>query len=178
MTRNLYLGADIFRIVTALIDQDPLAIPETVAEIYQTMQYTDFTERTEAIADEIQRYRPDLVGLQEVTTIRRQTPGDFLLGVIEPNATETVYDYLDILTSALAARDLDYRVAVVVINADVELPMLTGIDPDGNPAFDDVRLTDHDVILVRGDVEISHPFTCNYTTSIGVPLGEDLVYRF
>ncbi len=178
MTRNLYLGADIFRIVPALADPDPLAIPEAVAEIYSIMQYTDFVQRAEAVADEIQRYRPDLIGLQEVTTIRRQAPGDFVQGFTAPNAEETVWDYLDILTRALAARNLDYRVAAVVTNADVELPMLTGFDSAGAPTFDDVRLTDHDVILVRGDVDVANPFVYNYTSKIRVPVDDSLWIEF
>ncbi|WP_456385402.1 endonuclease/exonuclease/phosphatase family protein [Desulfolithobacter sp.] len=178
MTRNLYLGADIFRIVDALVDPDPLAVPRTVAEIYHIMQYTDFTKRAEAIADEIERFSPDLIGLQEVTRIRRQSPGDFMQGNTELNASEVVYDYLEILNDALAARGLDYRVAAVVTNADVELPMLTGQDDDDQPLFDDVRLTDHDVILVRGDVLTANPQTYSYSHRLSLPISEGVVVPF
>ncbi len=179
MTRNLYLGADIFRIVQAINDPDPLSVPKAVAEVFQIMQYTNFVERAEAIADEIQRYKPDLIGLQEVTTIRLQAPGDFILGNTIPNAEEIVYDYIDILTRALAARNLNYRVAVMGTNADVELPMLAGFAPDGStPVFNDVRMTDHDVILVRSDIETSNPVAFNYTYNIGIPFNDDLYVEF
>ena len=41
MTRNLYLGADIFKVVDAALDTqntDPLKIPKAVAEVYQPKQ--------------------------------------------------------------------------------------------------------------------------------------------
>jgi hypothetical protein len=45
-----------------------------------------------------------------------------------------------------------------VRNADVELPVLTG----GALAFDDVRVTDFDVILARADVEVKEARAGNY----------------
>jgi len=72
MTRNLYLGADIFKVVEAAQNPNPnpdgLDIPRAVAEVFQTMQYTNFPERAEALDDEIAMFVPDVVGLQEVST--------------------------------------------------------------------------------------------------------------
>ena len=67
MTRNLYLGADIFKVVEAA-QTDPDSIPDAVADVYQTMLYTNFWERAEALADEIALFEPDVIGLQEVST--------------------------------------------------------------------------------------------------------------
>ena len=57
MTRNLYLGADIFKVLAAAQNPDPslggLGVPIAVAELFQTVQYTNFPERAEAIAREI-----------------------------------------------------------------------------------------------------------------------------
>lgn len=170
MTRNLYLGADIFKVVAAARSTDPLAVPMAVAEVFQTMQYTNFVERAETIADEIQRYRPHLIGLQEVSTIRIQSPGDFLMGNPTP-AESVVYDYIAILQASLAARGLNYQAAVTVTNADVELPMLAGQAPDGTPILNDVRLTDHDVILVRDDVVATRPLAQNFTYNVEMPIG-------
>ena len=50
MTRNLYLGADIFKVVEAA-QADPDSVPYAVAEVYQTMLYTNFWERAQAIAE-------------------------------------------------------------------------------------------------------------------------------
>ena len=68
----------------------------------------------------------------------------------------------------LAARGLNYKIAAVVENADVEIPMLTGTNP---LSFDDVRLTDFDVILARRDVETSDVVALNYQAQLSVSLG-------
>ena len=52
MTRNLYLGSSLG---PALEAATPEAFVEGVARIYATVQYTNFPQRAEAIADEIQR---------------------------------------------------------------------------------------------------------------------------
>lgn len=170
MTRNLYLGADIFRVVAAANSENPLAVPMAVKDVFQTMQHTNFVERAEAIADEIQLYKPHLIGLQEVSTIRMQAPGDFLIGNPTP-AEAVVYDYITILQDALAARGLNYQAAATVTNADVELPMLAGQTPGGMPIFNDVRLTDHDVILVRDDVVATSPLAQNFTYNAEMAIG-------
>ena len=164
MTRNLYVGADIFRVVDAIDDPDPLAIPTAVAGIMQIISETDFAARAEAIADEIDRYKPHIIGLQEVSLIRTETPGDFLTGNLLPDAEEVAYDFLDLLMKALAKRKLKYTVAASVQNADVELPMLTETFP-----FTDVRLTDRDVILVRKGVKVSNVVEQNYTYNLSIP---------
>src|SRR4051794_283415 len=64
MTQNLYLGSSLAPALTAT---SPAAFVAAVAQIYTTVQYTDFPARAEAIADEIEANKPDLVGLQEVT---------------------------------------------------------------------------------------------------------------
>lgn len=178
MTRNLYLGADIFKVVSAAGSTNPLAVPMAVTDVFRTMQQTNFVERAEAIADEIMQYNPHCIGLQEVSTILMQSPGDFVLGNMEPNATTVVYDYLAILLSALEARGLNYQVAVAVTNADVELPMIAGMTPEGMPFFNDVRLVDHDVILVRDDVTASNPLAMNFTYNAEMSLPNGPTLKF
>ena len=166
MTANLYLGADIFRIVEAAADtENPAAIPLAVTEVFGIVQATNFPERAEAIADTVMTRRPDVIGLQEVSWYRT---GPYDGGV---NAETTAYDFLDILMNALAARGLDYRVAGVVTNADVEAPMFVSAQGD----LADLRLTDRDVILVRGNVHTGTPFAGNYSTNAGFDLGPSSV---
>src|SRR5687767_5501068 len=71
MTRNLYLGADL----TPALDprNDPAAFLAAVRSIYAEKQATDFDARAKAIAQEIDRTGPDLIGLQEVS--RWETSG-------------------------------------------------------------------------------------------------------
>jgi len=188
MTQNLYLGADIFKVVDAayipdpnnptgppIPNPDPLAVPTAVAELFQTIQYTNFPERAEAIANEIWVHRPQLIGLNEASIFYIQSPGDAAYGGKVP-AEDVVYDYLDILLNALSARGLNYKVAVEGYNADVEMPMLTGyvpisVPPYFMPTFDDVRMVDRDVILVRGDVDSSNPISANYLTNLSQTIG-------
>jgi exonuclease III len=186
MTRNLYLGADIFKVLEVAQNPDPalggLDVPIAVAELFQTVQYTNFPERAEAIANEIWFHRPHLIGLQEVSKWYIQSPGDMAVGGTV-QATDIVYDYLEILLDALAARGLHYTVAVssgdyetnpafeLPFNADVELPMLTGFTPEGVPTFDDLRMVDRDVILVRADVDASNPMAAPYQNKVSETIG-------
>ena len=163
MTRNLYLGADIFTAIEAALE-DPASVPFAVAEVYNTMLYTNFWARAEAIADEIARNKPDVVGLQEVSTYYIQTPGDFLAG--NPvQANDVVIDFYTVLDDALKARGLHYR-AFTVTNADVELPME---DPAAGPPLylSDVRVVDHDVVLVRKDIVARKVLARNYRLNLG-----------
>lgn len=190
MTRNLYLGADIFKVLEAAQDPDPalggLDVPIAVATLFQTVQYTNFPERAEALANEIYFLRPHLIGLQEVSTWYIQSPSDFFYPFpphVNPNqqpADIVVYDFLQILLDALAARGLNYKVGASSEdfdgNADVELPMLTGWTsiegiPDPIPTFDDVRLVDRDVILVLRDVDDWNPMGKQYSNNLGVTIG-------
>ena len=167
MTANIYLGADIFRIVEAAADTgNPAAIPTAVAQVFGTVQTTNFPERAEAIADTIMKRRPHVIGLQEVSWYRT---GDF--DPTQINAENTVYDFLETLMTALGARGLDYRVAGVVTNADVEAPMFVSAAGD----LADLRLTDRDVILVRGDVQTGTPFAGSYASNAGFDLAGSTV---
>ncbi len=169
MTRNLYLGADIFKVATA----PPEDVPDAVAEVYNTMLYTNFWARAEAIADEIADNNPDVVGLQEVSTYYKQTPGDSFLPSSTP-ATDLVIDFFSVLNDALEAHGL-YYTAYITTNSEVEVPMT---DPGaGAPYYlSDVRLVDHDVILVKSKYESRQVFlappydTDNYQNNLAIEI--------
>jgi len=163
MTRNLYVGADVGRLFSVT---SPTQIPGVVSGIYQTIQDTRFAERAEALADEVGRSRPALIGLQEVALLRRQSPGDFFRGNPVP-ATTVVQDNLQLLLSALAARGLVYVPVIVQDNTDIELPSASG---------DDLRLTDRDVILARSDVDVVATRGHHYATSRVISLGGGLSF--
>jgi hypothetical protein len=145
MSRNLYLGADIFKVTAAT---SPQQIPAIVTEIFLTMQVNDFRARAGALAAEIQATDPHLIGLQEVSLYRIQDPSDYITGTRHPNATVVFMDYLQILLDSISAKGMDYRVVSQVENADVEMPAARS-----QTEFFDVRLTDYDVILARADVQ-------------------------
>ncbi|MEJ2050008.1 MAG: endonuclease/exonuclease/phosphatase family protein [Calditrichota bacterium] len=162
MTRNVYVGTDLDSIYRV---QDPNLIPEAVTWAVQMMLSTNFPERAQAIAKEVALGQPHLIGLQEISLFRIQSPGDAVFGGTVP-AEEIWFDYLDILLNALQEKGLDYRVAGIIENFDVEVPMVAGINP---LSFDDVRLTDYDVVLVRNDVVVENVETQNYQEFLSVP---------
>jgi hypothetical protein len=156
MTRNLYLGADIQRPVTAalLAQAAPGSTTQSVVVALANATHltraivdqTNFPLRAGLLADEIVANEPDLIGLQEVAWWRhgpiQLTPD--LLGV--PNAETTDYDFLEILLDALADRGADYLPVSIAPRADVEAPSFTGF---GSPDARDVRLTMRDVVLMH-----------------------------
>lgn len=163
MTYNIYVGA---RFEDLLLVEDPNEIPFKAAEVFAAVQATDFHERAEAIADQIERTRPHLIGLQEAALYRIQSPGDFVLGNPQP-ATDPVLDYLGILSDALAARGLEYDRAATLETFDVELPIVnfqTG-------GLDDIRMTERIAILARSDLDWSGAQGATFAAVLPIDLG-------
>jgi endonuclease/exonuclease/phosphatase family metal-dependent hydrolase len=157
LTRNLYLGADLTPVTQAADFGQFLA---ATTEVWAMVQRNDFHVRARAVAEEIAWTRPALVGLQEAYTWRIQSPGDFLAGGTTP-ATTVVYDYVPELLAQLERRGIHYRVAVSLELFDFEAPIATG---------EDVRLTDHLVVLARADVETRNARSQVYSTLLQLPV--------
>jgi hypothetical protein len=166
MTQNLYVGANLFKILNPTH-----TVPENAAEIFGDIQVTDFWQRAEAIADQVAEHEPHLIGLQEVSLIRTQCPDDIIYPPHNPapNATEVYADYLQILLAELEERGLHYEVAAEVIDADIELPVLNLDLLDCPFLFFDARLTDRDVTLKRSDVDVTFSYSDNYLANFPVP---------
>jgi len=155
MTQNLYLGSSLAPALEAKTAEEFVA---AVAQIYATVQYTNFPQRAEAIADEIQEKGPDLIGLQEVT---KWTTA----GVSPPPG----YDFLAVLQSDLEARGLDYSVGSIAHNANIgPAPLVSETCPVVSGQFTcSVQLEDRDVILVNDDtsgLSWSNPQSGHYAT--------------
>jgi len=174
MTRNLYLGGDITRPLdaTAGLSGLPalLAFGQSNHVLAGIVDQTDFPARATALAREIATQDPDVVGLQEVALWRH---GDLQLGQIGvPNAETVDYDFLQTLLDELAALGVDYRVAEVQEESDVEGPAFATQPADGTGR--DVRLTMRDAILVKGGLKVEDSDSAQYQTRItfsiaGVP---------
>jgi endonuclease/exonuclease/phosphatase family metal-dependent hydrolase len=160
MTRNIYVGTDI----DILMMTPPEQIPVVVAQLWAEIQATDFADRAEALADEIAEHQPHLVGLQEASLFRRQSPGDYLIGNPQ-DAEDVVLDHVDVLLAALADRGLTYSAVAISTGMDVEVPM--AVSPT---ELDDMRLTDHEVILARSGVGIANVDERNFTVNHEIPL--------
>ena len=152
MTYNVYVGSSAESLLNV---ENLIQVPTEVAKMYNNLMASDFPGRAVAIAKSIKEYNPHVIGLQEISLIRRQSPGDF----IPDNPTlaeEVVLDFLKLLMDALKTEGLNYQVAAQVENLDIEMPMFS------ETGLDDVRLTDYDVILTRNDVDISRQMNDNY----------------
>ena len=186
VTYNLYVGADIFRVFSPT----PCGVPQAVNDIHNIIQATNFPERAEAIADQIMLQEPHVIGLQEVSLIRTQFPGNSLapdgsgiefLGdfptdprfTFKLDATTVAYDYLQLLLDALSDRGMNY-VAVdsaSPVNADTDFPAIE-FGPNCTPLSvpTDLRLTDRDVILVRADLPVNIAFKSNFQFNTPIEL--------
>lgn len=138
MTRNLYLGSDLAPALTAA---NPLAFLGAVAQIWGTVQATDYPTRAGALADEIAAAHPDLVGLEEVSHWT----------VTGPSPTPSL-DFLAILQARLADRGLHYVVAAVSDNADIgPIPLVGPACSSAQLGACALRFQDRDVILANAD---------------------------
>jgi hypothetical protein len=157
MTRNVYLGADLGPAIDAGTLGEAI---DGAGEIWASVVATDFPSRAVLLAKEINKAKPDLLGLQEVAHWRTQTPSDggwSESGGIGGPAEDTAYDFL----AELEQRLPKYEVVGVQEEFDAELPVdedqndATGTGPLGTPgplnfgADFDARLTMRDVIMVR-----------------------------
>jgi endonuclease/exonuclease/phosphatase family metal-dependent hydrolase len=152
MTRNIFLGADLTPGIEA---PDPAAFFEANGEILREVDETDFPRRAPALAAEIRKKKPDLVGLQEVALWRTAPPSLDPVFTTGPTAANVAYDFLDLLLDEVNRGKKRYRVAVVQPEFDFEAPADKNGEPnDGPPGLLantelNGRLTMRDVILVR-----------------------------
>lgn len=156
MSRNIYLGGNIFG---PLAGTTPEQFRQLAGVLWNEVQTTDFPTRAKLLAKEIKRTQPDLIGLQEVATWRRSVgAGD---GQATPS-TQVVYDFLAILQKELKKSGLKYKVGNSQSEADIEAQIDAGYD---------VRLTMHDVILVkqRKGLKVTQKLGKNYDFKLSVP---------
>ena len=152
MSRNLYLGADLNPAVGAASIAEAI---DGAGVVYNQLERTDYPQRAVALAAEIKKAKPDLIGLQEVAKWHTQTPSDLGGPPIGPGtipAAYLKYDFLATLQDELEAAGEDYKVAGVQQEFTGELPAdINGVNEPGTVAGEDldVRLTMHDAILVR-----------------------------
>jgi endonuclease/exonuclease/phosphatase family metal-dependent hydrolase len=167
MTRNLYLGTAFDNVVAA---EDFTEFVQAVTQDWANVEATDFKTRAKALAAEILRTKPDVVGLQEASLWRDSGDdgSDIVTGTAGPNATNDRYDFLARLQDELAAGGTAYTAVSTSTNADLEAPRFDSHSPNG---FTDVRITDRDVILVRADLadKFSGAKNGHYPTQFSVP---------
>ena len=150
MSRNLYIGANVDAVIAALASPDPGVNFPTLLNAIGVLQETAYPRRAEALAKEIARHRPQVVGLQEVSQLDIDlTPFGVPFSIS--------LDFLSILQDELARKGLDYVAAAQVTN--VQAAPLPGIS-----------LVDHDVILIDASRVTLGSFKIeqSFSTNIGV----------
>ena len=157
MVRNVYLGADLIPLAAAP-NRD--AFEQAAAQRFQTVQSNDFATRAKALAAEISKDKPDLIGVQEAAIWRRGADG-VKDGSTTP-ATQVVYDSTALLLKELAARHTKYKVAVGRDWFDFEAPTALGYD---------LRITQRNVILVRvgSKVKVRRKFSGQFRNHFDPP---------
>ncbi len=135
MTRNLYLGADIIPLAT---QPDLASFEKAATERLNIVLGNDFATRAKGLASEIAKNRPDLIGVQEAANWFR-SPDGVKDGAATPS-TQVIYNSLDLLTKAIKAKGLTYKVVVKRTWLDIEAPTSLGYD---------VRLQQVDAVLAR-----------------------------
>ena len=111
MTRNMDAGTDLNLIFVYYPD-----IPKGVSATLAQARSTDIPSRAKRLADEIRTNQPDFIALQEVTK----------WGTGACGATTVLYDQLQLLLDALAARNMQYTRLAVQTFPSIEAPAETG----------------------------------------------------
>jgi endonuclease/exonuclease/phosphatase family metal-dependent hydrolase len=157
MTRNVYLGADLIPLAAA---PDKATFEQNAAQRFQTVERNDFPTRAKALAAEIKKARPDIIGVQEATVWRRG-PDGVKDGSATP-ATQVIYDSTEELLKALRAAGAPYR----------EVAGRDWFDFEASTALNyDIRITQRDAILVRrgSKVKVRKTFRGGFAQHFDVP---------
>jgi endonuclease/exonuclease/phosphatase family metal-dependent hydrolase len=190
MTQNQYLGAELAPVLDAATASpfDSAAFSAAVVDALRMIAANHPAERVRALADEINRRGPDVVGLQEAYMFDclpypeyPTLPG---MGCDDPTIKHAFTDHLEGTAAALHGR---YVVAGRVTNLRVDaLPFSV----NGYPAL--LALADRDAILVRRGLQATWvdfgPIAscrksdqgCNYATApppLSTPLGSIAIER-
>jgi endonuclease/exonuclease/phosphatase family metal-dependent hydrolase len=167
MTQNQYLGADLGPVLAA---PDAAAFNTAVVYALQMVAANLPAERMQALAADIAREQPALVGVQEAFTfycvdyVQPPIPG---AGCGHPSLAGAFSDHL---AAVLEALDGAYVAAAEVINFNVAgIPFII----DGVPAF--IGVVDRDVILARADVEA---VPVDYSSVCAKPVADGCNYSF
>jgi endonuclease/exonuclease/phosphatase family metal-dependent hydrolase len=169
--QNVYVGTDVDAVIaTGASSSDPAVLFGALIGALQTFDATDWPARANRMADEIKRQGPDVISLNEISTVTRR-------GLANYGVADNSTDFLPVFMSALAARRLDYRLVGQVKNTEVIIPLsidpVTGevvSGPDGYPAAF-ASLTDYDVLLARRGVTVGNVTAKNYQAYLPVNLG-------
>ncbi len=175
MTQNQYLGAPIEQFFGIT---DPVAFNAGLISALQTVAANKPAERMKALAKEITKERPEIVGLNEVEEFRcsdsvhTQGVGCSDPSIVDAFTNQSSVDvFTDHLQLTLADLNGTYVEAAQVVNLSVIIPFqINGVTAQ-------LTVVDRDVILAREDVQTTpvdfgclnaSADGCNYTAALPV----------
>lgn len=142
MTQNQYLGADLLPLFAA---PDAIAFNAALVEALQTVAANKPAERIRALADDIVKEGPALVGLQEVYQFQCVDGGEAGTGCSDPSIAAAFSDQLQLTLNALNGA---YVEAATVVNLNVSaIPFVI------NGVAVQLSVVDRVVILARDGVD-------------------------
>lgn len=176
MTQNQYVGANLAPLLTA----PPEQLNDAVVAILQQIAASKPAARIQALAAEIAKEKPPVVGLQEVFEIScTESASQPDVGCDDPSIREAFGDHQQDTLTALQGM-YEARAIVTNINLSPGQP-IPGIPVTINGAEVLVGVVDRDVILVRSDI-VATPVVfppelctrpskqgCNYNTVLSFP---------
>lgn len=146
---NLYLGADLSVLFGAT---DAADLERRVRAVHAQLRATGTAERSEAVARLLARHRPDLVGVQELTTLAARTA----------DGERVLSDFRAQLTEALERAGCAYDVHAVGCSFAGAMPV---------PGHGVLALTGQNAVLVRrdGPVRVDAEQTGRFDRTVEVP---------
>jgi hypothetical protein len=158
-SQNLYLGGNTGPLFDPTVVSDPTKLLPAVGTFWAEVQASDVPERMSAIADQIWKENPELVGVQEALQFVT------LNGSFQPDGAGFV-DLLGSLQAAIADKGIPYEVVVVQPGTSSALPL--SIDFSTGAVTRYLGFTDRVVILKRKDVEVTEVDSGVY--GAGIPI--------
>jgi hypothetical protein len=167
MSYNIFQGTELSHSLTATTFSQ---LQTAVAADYRNVIRSKIPARAKALAAEIKRNSPVVVGLQEAVLWRTRSPAGPKSVAVPGDATHVSFDFVKLLVRALAARGAHYHAAAIINNFDAQA---TG-DFGGGKKMD-IRITDRVAILARNGVRISNAQAHNFVAHdnvnlVGVPI--------
>lgn len=149
MTRNVFLGGDLIPLATTPAGPQ---FEQAASKLLTEVRDGDPAARMKAIAGEIAKAKPDVVGLQEVSTWRTGPRG--------AAPTTTVADFLPAIMAELSHRHAGYK----VVSKHLALHIVAPITGDQDVTFDN-----GDVVLARSSLKTSNVRSRVYKKQFIVP---------
>lgn len=152
MTRNLYVGVDLFSLYRADTVGEMRSAANTLFRQYQDHPYE---ARMDAVAGEIETAAPEVIGIQEAARIQPATDD------------HPTVDLLELLVTALDDRGLAFDIVASTATTNIEVPV-----EDDDPTA--VRVTDRVALLIDRSLDIEHTEAGTFDSVVRPLAGADI----